>query len=713
MKRSYRIPAALAALALAAGCTLPAFAASEVSKDENVFIILNADGSVKSQTVSDWVHSDSGLSGFADTTSLQNVTNLKGDWQLQQAGGQITFQGSGSDVYYQGSTDKTPPVSAATTYTLNGAPITAEALLGRAGHVAIHIALTNNERYQRTIGGEKREVYTPFVTMVAVDLPAGSFTDITAPHGTVQTDAQNQLAAFVALPGMKATVSGLLPAQLGGLYDYFLDEVTVEADTEGFEMPSIMLAAATSMEELKTDGILDTSDFDDLDGKLDELKTATQDLQSGINELKNATGDLVNGVTTLNDAVGTLNSGAGDLKDGAQKLADGASSVASGAASLNSLMGELCKNNDTLNQGANSIFSALLASATTQLRAQAGAMGLDPAAIPALSAGNYKEVIGELLAGLGEENIYAQAKAKVEAEVYTDANREKAAQQVTAVVAATLYVKQTQPDAGEEAQNTAVQAILADQAQVAQILQDSAMQQALAQEETQAMIAQTVQAQLDAAVTAALSEGGAAYEELQKALAAAGAGSQQLNGALAQLDQVNSFVNGLASYTSGAQQIYQRGTAPLNEGAKQVRDGANDLKGGAEKLKDGTASLKDGTQTLLDGAIKLSGGAGDLASGMEEYKTEGIDQLTGKLDDMDLVALKDLEREVKALADSYTSYTGAPEGVKASVKFVMKVEGPEAPEESEAPAGQQQAAQPDAPPAEKASFWQRIKNLFR
>lgn len=49
MKRSYRFTAALAALALAAGCTLPAFAAGEVTKDENVFIILNADGSVKAR----------------------------------------------------------------------------------------------------------------------------------------------------------------------------------------------------------------------------------------------------------------------------------------------------------------------------------------------------------------------------------------------------------------------------------------------------------------------------------------------------------------------------------------------------------------------------------------------------------------------------------------------------------------------------------------
>ena len=59
--------------------------------------------------------------------------------------------------------------------------------------MGITFALTNSEKYQRTIGS-LRDV-TP-VTMVAVDLPAGAFTNITAEHGTVQTDAQNQLVVL-------------------------------------------------------------------------------------------------------------------------------------------------------------------------------------------------------------------------------------------------------------------------------------------------------------------------------------------------------------------------------------------------------------------------------------------------------------------------------------------------------------------------------------
>ena len=43
------------------------------------------------------------------------------------------------------------------------------------------------------------------------------------------------------------------------------------------------------------------------------------------------------------------------------------------------------------------------------------------------------------------------------------------------------------------------------------------------------------------------------------------------------------------------------------------------------------------------------------------------------------------------------------QGVASSTKFIMKVEAPEAPEETET------EAQPEAP---KLTLWQRIKNLF-
>ena len=77
--------------ALAAGCCTMAFAAdSPVTKDENVFLFLNPDGSIQSQVVSDWLHSDNGLRGVTDRTSLTDITNLKSglypEWRCPHLG---------------------------------------------------------------------------------------------------------------------------------------------------------------------------------------------------------------------------------------------------------------------------------------------------------------------------------------------------------------------------------------------------------------------------------------------------------------------------------------------------------------------------------------------------------------------------------------------------------------------------------------------------
>ncbi|WP_418665870.1 hypothetical protein [Allofournierella sp.] len=712
MKRSYRFTAALAALALVAGCTLPAFAAGEVTKDENVFVILNADGSVKSQTVSSWVHSDTGLSGFTDSTSLRDITNLKGEWQLEQSGGSLTFQGSGNDVYYQGVTDKTPPVTAAITYTLDGAPIAAGELTGKAGRVGIHIALTNNEKYQRTIGGSLRDIYTPFVTMIAVDLPAGAFTNITAEHGTVQTDAQNQLVAFAALPGMRATFDGLLPAQLDGLYDCFLDEVTVEADTGCFEAPAILLAAATSMEELKKDGLAGTDGFDDLDGKLDELENATRELQDGAKTLRQAV-DTLDGkmaefqasYQTFDEGVDAALSGAKQVKDGAGQLAEGAQGLAAGASGLTQgaqLLAPAVQqvvDQVTASQGGVQALNNQFMTLKSEMNGLSATLNGVPGQIDALSAG--VEGFISAAAGNAAQGSVKGCKDAVAAVTADDTvvqqlvglglSEENAKTALSAVAAAVNGQIDARVDPAQVAAATA--------AAVKSSPEYTAMGASLAGLKT------TVSSE-----TVANAMGGA--EAMMKS--AAGLMSGLYNGNVNDADTVAGALNQLntsmAALGSGPQKLadgaaaLQKGTAELNKGASELEQGLEKLSASSKTVKEAIGQFKAGTGALADGALELQ-------DGVAEYKTEGIDQITGKLGGMNLTALTEVGEELGELADAYTSYTGAPEGVKASVKFVMKVEGPEEPAQSEGE-GVGQAAPAEAQPAEKPGLWQRIKNLF-
>ena len=81
MKKSLRFASAALALTLAAGMTLPAFAAAKAdySKDETVYAVMNADGSIKSTTVSEHLYSASGLSNVTDESTLTDIQNTESD----------------------------------------------------------------------------------------------------------------------------------------------------------------------------------------------------------------------------------------------------------------------------------------------------------------------------------------------------------------------------------------------------------------------------------------------------------------------------------------------------------------------------------------------------------------------------------------------------------------------------------------------------------
>ena len=62
MKKSFRILSGLLCLALLSGALAPsALAEGTVTKEESVYITLTPEGQIKTQTVSEWLHSDTGL----------------------------------------------------------------------------------------------------------------------------------------------------------------------------------------------------------------------------------------------------------------------------------------------------------------------------------------------------------------------------------------------------------------------------------------------------------------------------------------------------------------------------------------------------------------------------------------------------------------------------------------------------------------------------
>ena len=715
MKKTTRIAAWVLCGAMALSCATPAFAAESTKKDENVFIVLNADGTVKEQTVSNWLHSDSGFQNFQDVSRLSDITNLKGSETPQQSGTNLVWNAEANDIYYQGKTEQTPPISAKIVYMLDGKEIAAKDLTGKSGHVKIEISLINNEHHSVTANGKKYDVVTPFATVVGASLPSDTFTNIKAEHGTVQTDASNQLVGFVCLPGVKESFDGLLTGKLSQFGNYLLDTVVIEADTKNCTVPTVMFACATDASKLTEEKGL--SEFEDLQGNLDKLTDAVKQLQEGAEQLFGGAAKLDEGADTLKSGVNRLANGAVDLNSGAQKLQNGtekltsgAQKLTAGAQSVNGLLSQICQNNASLNAGAAQIFGAVLSSASTQLSA---AIGQEIS----LNAQNFNDVLNGLLAGLGEDAIYAKVRAGVEAQIKTEENRTVAKQKITMITAGAIILKQQAAAAGSELSDTDAQQQAA--AWAAREGGSAEIQAAInANTDLQALLAsmqETIGAQAEAqldALVAQTMESDAVKQKIAEANASASAGAQSITAVQQQLNQVNDFVNGVATYTASVARIQSEGAAKVYTGALELQTGASELSTGAaalyegtKTLKSGTSDLQKGTQDLKNGTAALKDGSKKLADGTRQLKEESTDKLSGNSELSNLQTISTLTDTMKTAAKNYKSYTGAPGNISASVKFVMKTELPVRAEKKEA------AAAPVAA-KEKTTFFERIKNLF-
>ena len=81
-------------------------------KDETVYVLVGADGSVKKIIVSDWIKNALGSASVADKTELSDIVNVKGDESYSVNGDNMkVWDAEGNDIYYQGNIEKELPVA--------------------------------------------------------------------------------------------------------------------------------------------------------------------------------------------------------------------------------------------------------------------------------------------------------------------------------------------------------------------------------------------------------------------------------------------------------------------------------------------------------------------------------------------------------------------------------------------------------------------------
>ena len=579
MKKSLRFASAALALTLAAGCAMPAFAAgkSSFSKSETVYAVMNGDGSIKSTTVSEHLYSASGLANVTDKTTLTDIQNTESDAEFTQNGEELVWNTNDTDVYYKGNTDKALPIDVKVTYALDGQEAALEDLIGKSGHLTVTVALKNNETGTVNVNGKDRTIVTPLITAVGVIL-GGDASNVTAEHGMIESAAKSSVAAFVTLPGVKDSLSGLLPDEVDSIEDYLQDTVTVEADVEDFTCPQVMVACATSTAALGTSNVFDLSSINDLTDGINQLNDAMSQLMDGASQLVDGTSQLAGGVLALLDGANTLNNGAAALDDGLGQLTNG--------------LDTLSANNAALNAGAQQVADGVLASANKTLK-EGGLIDED------MTWSNYEAVIDNILTM--NDKTLAAGRRKIVRTVWEQAPSFKDSQLNLA-----LYLSATKTNHDLEAALKLMQNY------------DPSMLCGLVQLLTSEDAKNTAKAELKYQV------------ENSQDMA-------DVRALKTSLSQIQFFVSSVNQYTAGVQTAAdgahsaKDGSAQLAAGTKTLYDGVNTLNTGAGQLNDGAGRLNDGlNQFNEEGISKLTGALNqDQLHGLKTV----LDEMTDRLND--------------------------------------------------------------------------------
>lgn len=637
----------------------------EISKDEVIYAVLDADGNILDTSVTEWLHNGTGAESINDVSVLSDIENTANDKTFIRDGDNIVWKAEGTDIRYKGTTNKELPAEVKVTYYLDGKSISAEDIAGKAGNVTIRFDYV--VKSEVTSGGYAFK--TPYTMASGVVLDDEHFTNVRVSEGKVIDTGDKCICLGLAFPGMSDNLN------IHSTEFNIPETVMVSAYTDCFEIDGTYTAAISGL----LSGI-------ELDGG-GTIESKIEQLQNGMEKLGDASNRLVEGAEQLSD-------GAYELASGASRISDGAASIAAGAEELSNGLDQISNNSGELNDGSRQVFNTLLSTAQTQLKAS----GLDAGD---LTIGNYKTKLGQVIDSLDKDKIYAQALEQVTAEVeknrsaveeaVTENVKSIVTDQVTAAVRRQVEesvraATESQVREGVISSVTGLSAEAYDAAveagEIDASIQDAvrkAVETRMASDEIRNAIASAVETQMDSddikqtiastidsqmasdtvkqqiskATDAKIQElinEGMESEEVQKKLAEAEEGAKAVIALKTSLDKYNAFYQGVLAYTSAVD---------------KASEGANVLARGASELKSGSAQLASGASDLYDGASKLY-------DGMDAFDRDGIDSLLSSLDESGVEELFD---RFSALADASGRNTligGIAENMEGESRIIIK-----------------------------------------
>lgn len=709
----------------------------KISKDETVYVLTGADGSVKKIIVSDWLKNELGSASVADKSDLSDIENVKGDESYTINGDNMTvWDAQGNDIYYQGNIQKELPVGLSVRYYLDGKSVSPEELKGKSGKVTIRFDYENRQYETVQINGVNQRIYVPFAMLTGMILDNDTFQNVQITNGKLVNDGDRTVVMGLAFPGLQENLN-LSRDDLS-----IPDSVEITADVTNFSLGMTVTLACndlfSQLGDVDLTSLDSTSALDQLTGAMDQLLSGSSSLYEGLSTLLDKSGELVSGVEELAQ-------GAAAIKSGADSVDDGAAQLKAGLADLSSGLNTLSANSESLNSGAKQVFNSLLETAATQIRAK----GLN---VPDLTIENYAEELNTLIKSLDETTVYEtalkqvtdaveaqrpvitqkvteavrqQVETKVAAAVRQQVTEKVTAavqQQVTATVTDTVQQQVAEqviqaaanmskadydaavaagiiPQQTQDAVNAAIQAQMGSEAVQSKIAENVSAQ--MASEAVQSKITENIDTQISSeAVQATITENTDAQMQTEAIQATIQQQTElQVQKAISENMASDAVQSQLKKASEGAQTLialkaslddyntFYLGLLTYTGGVDDAAAGANALYAGADQLKDGTAQLRagaaqlynsvlqlqDGTPALVSGVTQLKDGAMQLSEGLQQFNRDGIQKLVNLLQN----DVGDLSARVQATIDvskDYRSFAGISDDAEGQVKFIYRTD---------------------------------------
>jgi len=704
-------------------------------KDETVYVLANADGSVQKIIVSDWIKNTLSNAKINDVTELKNIENVKGDEGYTLSGDNIcVWDAQGNDIYYHGTIEKELPVNLSVSYKLNGKPVSPDKLIGKSGKVTIRFDYKNNQYETVDINGKDETIYVPFVMLTGMLLDNNKFSNVEVSNGQVINDGDRTVVVGLALPGLQENLA--IDKEQFEIPSY----VEITADVTNFSLGmTVTVATNTLFNKVDTENIDSITDLTDsmnkLNASMTKLLDGSSSLYEGLGTLLDKSKGLVKGINELADGAAKLKDGALSLDSGAEELSDGVTALSSGLDTLSS-------NNAQLNTGAKRVFEALLSTAETQLKSA----GIS---VPALTIDNYASVLNEVIDSLDNKKVYSKALAQVTAAVeakrdyiksqvtagvrkeveagvtsavrkqvaeqVTEAVKEQVLAQVTASIRENVEEQMIQDETGMDkaSYDAAVAAGHVDTATQNAI--QSAVSNKMASKEIMAMITSNTEKQMQSEkITATISE---KIDDQMKTDQVKNIIKTNTDSKMAEKDiqaliakntdlQIQKAISDnmaskevqlkLAEASKGAKSVislkgslddyntFYLGLKDYTAGVAKAASGASSLKNGVKKLKKGTDTLSNGFGSFYDGILTMKNSAPALVDGVSQLK-DGAMQLSDGLAQFNeegiqklLHTVDDVEELIERLkatvtvSKNYKSFAGISDRADGNVKFVYR-----------------------------------------